>query len=579
MEDAPSLVVGKVSSSEVQQMPSTSKAAAAEELPSADAALEDIEESFERCITSLPPSLVRAVDIRDALSGFGRHWASIDASDTDYHLSQEATKITTFVSHNWSSSRAEKCVALLAYSNGRAAVLSSLLTALMLPAVLMSSGVDYAGVTDNDIIAQETGCGGVAFAPRALSLQTIVSAAVVFLVVLLLGQRIRSLFLPACTVFLDKLCIHQTDEDKKALGILGLAAFMKASENIIVLWTPDYLTRLWCTYELAAWVRLGKDFKQTVHIVPVTVVFRLFLLVVVAGFLAILHFATLSYIKWVLFRHAITATWMLARSFVVVHVLRQYHGQVDDMARCLKVFSIDKSMCFCCSNAHVHPQHGQRIRCDRRLVLRTLATWLDDDSSSNTRSKGEWASENFNAYVQQNLLVVIGTLRGQLSSFGLAVAGSLDLIVIGVARAASQSAFILVSGRLSDEVARCGLWRLNFRYLCHCVHLMCIVRLLLLAASRRPLSPQVAFAKRPLGSSGVIALVGALLNGLSYQALARITPRLSPAAMAAYVAAALLSLLACFWAPVRPAEVATTSTCARNTQGEEDDDPSELASL
>eukprot|EP00929_Paragymnodinium_shiwhaense_P077992 TRINITY_DN40324_c0_g1_i2.p1 TRINITY_DN40324_c0_g1~~TRINITY_DN40324_c0_g1_i2.p1 ORF type:complete len:101 (+),score=8.86 TRINITY_DN40324_c0_g1_i2:136-438(+) len=40
--------------------------------------------TFGTCLTTIPPDLVRAVDIREALSGFGRHWASIEVREEDY---------------------------------------------------------------------------------------------------------------------------------------------------------------------------------------------------------------------------------------------------------------------------------------------------------------------------------------------------------------------------------------------------------------------------------------------------------------------------------------------------------------
>ena len=48
---------------------------------------------------------------------------------------------------------------------------------------------------------------------------------VVFLVQFCFWQRIRSCFVAPCMVFLDKLCIHQTQPDLKQEGIAGLGAF------------------------------------------------------------------------------------------------------------------------------------------------------------------------------------------------------------------------------------------------------------------------------------------------------------------------------------------------------------------
>ncbi|CAL1163449.1 unnamed protein product [Cladocopium goreaui] len=53
--------------------------------------------------------------------------------------------------------------------------------------------------------------------------------------------------------FLDVASIHQVDEDMKERGIYGLGCFLKASKELRILWSPPYLTRLWCIFELAAY--------------------------------------------------------------------------------------------------------------------------------------------------------------------------------------------------------------------------------------------------------------------------------------------------------------------------------------
>ncbi|KAF4676918.1 hypothetical protein FOL47_004397 [Perkinsus chesapeaki] len=53
------------------------------------------------------------------------------------------------------------------------------------------------------------------------------------------------------TVFLDKCCILQTDRNAKLQGISRLSDYLRASDKLVVFWSPDYLKRLWCVYELA----------------------------------------------------------------------------------------------------------------------------------------------------------------------------------------------------------------------------------------------------------------------------------------------------------------------------------------
>ncbi|KAF4665763.1 hypothetical protein FOL47_004441 [Perkinsus chesapeaki] len=57
------------------------------------------------------------------------------------------------------------------------------------------------------------------------------------------------------TVFLDKCCINQSDFAAKKRGISRLSDYLRVSNKLVVLWTPSYLDRLWCVYELAVFMR------------------------------------------------------------------------------------------------------------------------------------------------------------------------------------------------------------------------------------------------------------------------------------------------------------------------------------
>eukprot|EP00913_Durusdinium_trenchii_P003683 g3409.t1 len=63
--------------------------------------------------------------------------------------------------------------------------------------------------------------------------------------------------------FLDVVSIHQTDPVLMERGIYGLAGFLRMSKELRVLWSPRYLSRLWCVFELAAFRTCNPSGKIT----------------------------------------------------------------------------------------------------------------------------------------------------------------------------------------------------------------------------------------------------------------------------------------------------------------------------
>merc|ERR1712232_94654 len=73
---------------------------------------------------------------------------------------------------------------------------------------------------------------------------------------------------PKEDVFLDKVCIHQTDLHKKQQGIDGLGGFLHYSGRMIIFWDRTYFKRLWCVFELAAYLHM-KGATAKISVVPI----------------------------------------------------------------------------------------------------------------------------------------------------------------------------------------------------------------------------------------------------------------------------------------------------------------------
>lgn len=57
--------------------------------------------------------------------------------------------------------------------------------------------------------------------------------------------------------FIDAACIHQTDAALMHRGIRGIGSFLLVSKELRILWSPAYLQRLWCVFELATYKKMN----------------------------------------------------------------------------------------------------------------------------------------------------------------------------------------------------------------------------------------------------------------------------------------------------------------------------------
>jgi len=207
-------------------------------------------------LTLKDPELLRGVPARYLLRSVAM-WTSADAVlQSTFDLSKPVREIDIFLSHSWLAVGWLKVVAVAYHTNIRRAVVLSLLV-LILTLLPEFWGTRFPIPPTHQTVAV---IGTEVHQGKRWQLRSLLPS-VTFLVLLRFGQELRF----GSTCFLDKCCIHQTDESKKQAGIRQLGAFLHASKSLLVLWQPEYLTRLWCVYELAAFVYIkGGDLKHVV---------------------------------------------------------------------------------------------------------------------------------------------------------------------------------------------------------------------------------------------------------------------------------------------------------------------------
>eukprot|EP00929_Paragymnodinium_shiwhaense_P024450 TRINITY_DN15036_c0_g2_i1.p1 TRINITY_DN15036_c0_g2~~TRINITY_DN15036_c0_g2_i1.p1 ORF type:complete len:577 (+),score=51.50 TRINITY_DN15036_c0_g2_i1:57-1787(+) len=310
----------------------------------------------------LPKDLLRGVSLNNVMAGFGRRLSTNEADGSGYDLSKPTKQLNDFISHDWQTTRWQKYLSLCIIYNSKAALACSLAVGVVV------------GVLQTDMLniiphRASLSVMGVDF---RLRYWCAVLCPISFLWVLMSWHWFSS-YLGEKLVFLDKLCIHQTDAERKRKGIYGLAAFLASSDRLVVLWSPRYFTRLWCAYELAAWCHLRGNSRYGIHIFPVATVGYMACL----GLLNFALKASFGFMPETLLGVGTFSAVLILCLSIWVKFVRQSNRELAAMHAQLQRFSVKSTTCFCCETDHVHPVTGCKMVCDRDLIYCQLRDWRD----------------------------------------------------------------------------------------------------------------------------------------------------------------------------------------------------------
>lgn len=338
---------------------------------------------------------VRASPLGIVTSGCGRHWslkADIEVED----VTVPSQYYDAFLSHEWGSSGFLKVLTILMIYNLRAATIFTLLSSLLFGVLRV-----YEILPDNE--------------------STVILGYGVFFFVMTFWQRIRECFRKPHLFFVDKLCIEQKDAKAKTQGILSLAAYLKRSKTLLIMWSPQYFQRLWCTFELVSFLR---EQDVGVKIMPVKMVVLLVHLNLTWQLcrLTLKVLNSSSAVEDNSDNSREVTSFFLVLTILGTVVLPIYHwlglwmmSDIQRLPQQLHSFKIQDSKCTCCSLDHKDPQTGEPIACDRKLVLWTLKKW-------NMSENEEDYLEAFNELVREHLVsIFVETLQGSFLPFGFYV--------------------------------------------------------------------------------------------------------------------------------------------------------------
>eukprot|EP00435_Cladocopium_sp_Y103_P016705 s4644_g4.t1 len=76
------------------------------------------------------------------------------------------------------------------------------------------------------------------------------------------------LWRPQQRVFFDRICIDSINQKVKTDTIYSLAGILKSSEEMLILWDSTWSKRLWCVFELAAFLKSKEGGEKALLIRP-----------------------------------------------------------------------------------------------------------------------------------------------------------------------------------------------------------------------------------------------------------------------------------------------------------------------
>ncbi|CAK9043360.1 unnamed protein product [Durusdinium trenchii] len=320
------------------------------------------------------PELMRTTVPSKALRFFGRALREKSFDREIYHLSSTTEKVHCFWSHSWHATAWTKILLLLVIYNGRAAIVAGMSAAVFAMALFYWGLLPgYPKVFPVEGATYEVGPWGL------------VAGCLVTVLVLFLWQP------STMRVFLDRICIHQRDQELKSAGIRAIGGILKHSETMLVLFEPTYITRLWTIFEIAGFLNTHRNDDGVSS--------GLIIMPTFLGPTAVAIFLSAAMINMsLLLNYGGRMQTILAVTCVVfcvcangIHWLRGYFRWIDECCSQLKNFSMEKAHSHCCKSNHLN-EAGSQIMCDREIITECIRLWFGSEEAFESCVRSEVSS-------------------------------------------------------------------------------------------------------------------------------------------------------------------------------------------
>jgi len=351
-------------------------------------------------------ALLRGTRLSKVLQGGGRILANSAGSSATFGLSEVVHRIDVFLSHNWSVHRLKKFIALTCYFSFNIAAIITISLAS-----LIGLGTWF-GVVPSPAYPMN-------LAPHPCGVLCRVLGVPLFFLLLFFSRDILArLGHLGPLVFLDKTCIHQVDLDIQRQGILKLGAFIRNSEQMVILYSDIYMLKLWTVYEVASFLAVHPIRCMKVVHVSQSIVFCICLV-----FLYFYSLATLMLQIYVSYSYIAFLTAFIAGGFYSVGV-RQWSRDRAAIQSRLGNFSVRNCVCF--------------VEADRALVCRNIAALMKARRVVHMDATQDEALDAFEVLVRTDLPSAFVSALGtrsfkykQYLMFAFAAQGCLSLDYLG----------------------------------------------------------------------------------------------------------------------------------------------------
>jgi hypothetical protein len=286
--------------------------------------------------------IVRATSALEVLRRFGAQLRSNAASKQEYDKSWPVERLDEFLSHSWQTNRWSKTLTLSYHYN------FSFANAVY----MLLSFVGFAICFLTDSTHRET------VECQIISIVVMLLVPLIgFITVLCFGMRIRCSRGPS--VFLDKLCIHQTNSNLKVLGISNLDTLVRRSDRLVLLYDSMTFERLWCAFESAMFAHDRRGDVADFEFVPVS--WATFVVLMSIGFRSGIPFVAVLEVLFMAgdpldpFNRGgathVLKSLLVAATFIPLHIFMAYllhrrNMDVNIVIETLSNFSMEKTKCF-----------------------------------------------------------------------------------------------------------------------------------------------------------------------------------------------------------------------------------------